>query len=592
MKSRPIFILLLVTAIVFMMPGAVFADGNGRSSVKVDFTSQRGGQFLHAPQFDHEVSASLAEDYGYTDTVNGVSCLDVLVAAHKLVLGDDFTPETANDYLQISEFGNATMMFGKNDVWPAFVLNRALPNDGTPPSEESGYYHQTLVANTEARDGDLVEFFFRENEMGETYNWFKDSDGAYSRELTVKAGRPMYVYLKGINYGELGMFNDFEEIVNSPYGLPQDGVQIYTVNLETGALTPMEGAVTGTYGGVSLQFAEPGTYAITAYADEEEGNTQIMSLTTIRVMENSENEILRLYGQSRFDTSIAAAEHLKEKKQITKFDNMIIASGLDFPDALSSTYLAYVKEAPILLVGKDAASIKKITDYANENLNEGGMVYLVGGKSAVSLDVENALTGTVKRLSGKDRYKTNMAVLDEAGVAGEELLVACGTNYADALSASAAGRPIFLVGASLTDEQMEYLTTNRYEWGGKVYVIGGKGAVSEEVEADVARCVGATRRLFGSDRYLTSKVVAMEFFRGSLDNMVIASGKGFPDGLSGGPVACAYDAPLLLVADGHFDHATELFQERGADRLIVMGGKSVISRDVAEAIAAPVTETD
>ena len=184
------------------------------------------------------------------------------------------------------------------------------------------------------------------------------------------------------------------------------------------------------------------------------------------------------------------------------------------------------------------------------------------------------------------------AVLDEAGVAGEELLVACGTNYADALSASAAGRPIFLVGASLTDEQMEYLTTNRYEWGGKVYVIGGKGAVSEEVEADVARCVGATRRLFGSDRYLTSKVVAMEFFRGNLDNMVIASGKGFPDGLSGGPVACAYDAPLLLVADGHFDHATELFQERGADRLIVMGGKSVISRDVAEAIAAPVTETD
>jgi hypothetical protein len=140
-------------------------------------------------------------------------------------------------------------------------------------------------------------------------------------------------------------------------------------------------------------------------------------------MENPENEILRLYGQSRFDTSIAAAEHLKEKKQITKFDNMIIASGLDFPDALSSTYLAYVKEAPILLVGKDAASIKSITDYANENLNEGGMVYLVGGKGAVPLDVENALAGTVKRLSGKDRYKTNMAVLDEAGVAGEELLV-------------------------------------------------------------------------------------------------------------------------------------------------------------------------
>ncbi len=592
MKSRSIFILLLVTAMVFMMPGAAFADGNGRSSVKVDFTSQRGGQFLHAPQFDHEVSASLAEDYGYTDTVNGVSCLDVLVAAHKLVLGDDFTPETANDYLQISEFGNATMMFGKNDVWPAFVLNRALPNDGTPPSEESGYYHQTLVANTEARDGDLVEFFFRENGMGDTYNWFKDSDGVYSRELTVKAGRPMYVYLKGIIYGELGMFNDFEEIVNSPYGLPQDGVQIYIVNLETGALTPMEGAVTGTYGGVSLQFAEPGTYAITAYADEEEGNTQIMSLTTVHVRESHENQILRLSGKSRYDTSIAAAEHLKEKNGNSKFDNMIIVSGLDFPDALSATYLAKVKDAPVLLVGKDAASIKKITDYVNENLNEGGMVYLVGGKGAVPLDVENALAGTVKRLSGKDRYKTNMAVLDEAGVAGEELLVACGTNYADALSASAAGRPIFLVGASLTDEQMEYLTTNHYEWGGKAYVIGGKGAVSEEVEADVARCVGASRRLFGKSRYLTSLAVAQEFFRGDLDNIVVASGKDFPDGLAGGPVASTYGAPLLLVADGNYDHAAQFFTERGANLLVVMGGKGAVSKEIAEDIADPAKEEE
>ena len=65
------------------------------TSVTVNFTSQAGGAFLHAPQFGVEVSSDLAESYGYTDQVtDGVSALDVLVKAHKIIYGSDFTKES------------------------------------------------------------------------------------------------------------------------------------------------------------------------------------------------------------------------------------------------------------------------------------------------------------------------------------------------------------------------------------------------------------------------------------------------------------------------------------------------------------------
>ncbi|MCR5181575.1 MAG: cell wall-binding repeat-containing protein [Clostridia bacterium] len=303
------------------------------------------------------------------------------------------------------------------------------------------------------------------------------------------------------------------------------------------------------------------------------------------------DEIVRLSGKDRYDTGIAAAEELKEVMEWDKFQKVIVASGADFPDALSASYLAAKKNAPVILVGKDAASISKVSTYVNENLASGGTVYIVGGNGAVTPEFESALTGNVQRVKGANRFETNIEVLKEAGVSGEDLLVASGMNYADALSASAAGRPIFLVGAALNDAQKAYLEANKANFASTAYIIGGNGAVSEAIEADMKNYVAATKRVKGSDRFATSKAVADEFFTGDLENMVVASGMAFPDGLSGGPVALAYEAPLILVANNHYDHATELFKEKGAHRLIVMGGKGAVSKEIAETIAAPAKET-
>ncbi len=305
-----------------------------------------------------------------------------------------------------------------------------------------------------------------------------------------------------------------------------------------------------------------------------------------------ENEIIRLAGPNRYDTALAAAEHLREKSATGKFKDVIIASGKDFPDALSATYLAYVKGAPILLVG-NADSITKVTKYINENQVEGGTVYIVGGTGAVPAEVDGKLTGKVVRLAGANRYATNIEVLKEAGIGENEILIASGKGYADALSASAAGRPILLVGNALTADQKAYLEDNKANLGGKTYIVGGTGAVSDAVEKDLKNYfTGDMVRFAGKNRYETSEMVAKAFFTGEVDTMVIASGKAFPDGLSGGPVATTYGAPLLLVTDGVVDHAKSIFTDKGMYRLMVMGGTGAVSKAIAEDIAAPAKEAE
>ena len=54
--------------------------------------SQADNAYLQSMDKELEVASNTAEKYGFTDKVEGVSVLDVLVAAHELVYGDKFTP--------------------------------------------------------------------------------------------------------------------------------------------------------------------------------------------------------------------------------------------------------------------------------------------------------------------------------------------------------------------------------------------------------------------------------------------------------------------------------------------------------------------
>ena len=260
--------------------------------------------------------------------------------------------------------------------------------------------------------------------------------------------------------------------------------------------------------------------------------------------------IYRFAGDDRYLTAIAVADQLKINLGVAKFRNVVVAYGQNFPDALSGSYLAYLKDAPILLTQPSAE--KRMIAYIEENLEPGGTAYLLGDSGVVPQSFENALEDCgfrIVRLAGPTRYETNMAILREAGIRNDmPVLIATGKNYADSLSASATGLPILLVDKKLNNAQKDFLRSTSREF----VILGGYNAVSEEVEAELAG-MGSVIRLKGANRYVTSVLIARKYFPDA-NSAVLAYAQGFPDGLCGGPLALSMGAPLILATnESHTD---------------------------------------
>lgn len=93
-------------------------------------------------------------------------------------------------------------------------------------------------------------------------------------------------------------------------------------------------------------------------------------------------------------------------------------------------------------------------------------------------------------------------------------------------------------------------------------------------------------RIEGADRYATTAALAAEGWNRS-EYVVIASGDSFADGLVAGPLAHAYDAPLLLTrARSLPTPIVDAIARLRATKAIVVGGRSRISDDVLAQLGA------
>lgn len=313
---------------------------------------------------------------------------------------------------------------------------------------------------------------------------------------------------------------------------------------------------------------------ITKEPTEDTPGERVHTCTVCGVSETVEipalNSVCRISGKTRYQTATKAADAMKDQLGIDKFSAVIVASGEAFPDALAGSYLASVKDAPILLV--NLQTMVDLKNYIRSNLEEGGDIYILGGEGAIPQSMESGLGEyNVVRLSGKTRYETNLAILKEAGVEDQEILVCTGNGFADSLSASAAGRPILLVGSSLTEGQKEFLSQQKREF----VIIGGTGAVNTQIQSELMD-YGSTERVSGKNRYETSVKVAQRFFDDP-DTAVLAYAKNFPDGLCGGPLALSMNAPLILTATGDESAAVSYAKTCGITRGAVLGGTGLIS---------------
>ena len=478
------------------------------------------------------------------------------------------------------------------------------------PTSAANYTLPKPVISNIGKTGESINIIWEEVEGADKYEvWRKvGDDGQYTKyrtttttEITdegITSGKVYHYKVSAISDNNNNATSPFSDSVSTQnmiltgvtvkgYTGTYDGqAHSISVTVPQGAAVVYSTSKAGPYTATKPTLTEEGSLTV-YYKVTKEGYAAITGQETITILpaKDPAEEIfgdessVRLYGQNRFETSIEVAETLKKTLGVEKFKSIIVADGMNFADALAGTYLAKVKEAPILTVGADDTSQGDVIKYIKKSLAAKGKIYILGGSGAVEKEFESSLKKlgyTVKRLEGPTRFETNLAILKEAGVSKEDILVCSGFGFADSLSASAVGKPILLVDSTLSEKQKEYLKTLKSE---KYYLIGGTGVVGEGIAREIRNGgFGTVERVAGSNRFSTSVAVAKKFFSsGAVKRVVLAYAMNFPDGLSGGPLAMSIGAPLLLVTSEDTADAREYFEDFGAEKTITLGGPALIS---------------
>ena len=288
--------------------------------------------------------------------------------------------------------------------------------------------------------------------------------------------------------------------------------------------------------------------------------------------------ISRMAGDDRYATSAEISRNGWESSEV-----VLIASGENYPDALAAAPLAKKYDAPILLTAS-----KKLSDNVISELNRlmPDRIIIIGGTSAVSADVESRLSsmcGRVERIAGDDRFMTAAMIADRLGSTDNCFFVS-GRNYPDALSVSVvaakAGVPILYLEPSgmVPSGTAAYLAGMDITDG---VIIGGTAAVDTLAEVLLLSRGIHMSRLYGDDRFETSLAICNEYldlFNGNA--MLLATGKNYPDALSGAALAAKLDMPVVLTSDKAGNALGDFADAYAPDNVYIAGGSDVVPSEI------------
>lgn len=216
--------------------------------------------------------------------------------------------------------------------------------------------------------------------------------------------------------------------------------------------------------------------------------------------------VVRVAGLDRTATSLEVAKRLKYNGHNANDVFFVGANGA--ADAMSVSAVAARKDAagkvsPIIVMKKDG-----FDRTTREFLNGTNKAYIVGGTDSVSSlgykAVKNiASVTTLERLSGADRYATNVEVVNKfykhkdnpAGIDAKGVVFASGVNQylvdAQTSGAYAAGKdaPIVLAGSKMTSDQSDLFKKDA-ALDGKKGVVQVGGIVSADFMKQVVEKLG------------------------------------------------------------------------------------------------------
>ncbi|WP_167051079.1 cell wall-binding repeat-containing protein [Salinibacterium sp. ZJ77] len=299
----------------------------------------------------------------------------------------------------------------------------------------------------------------------------------------------------------------------------------------------------------------------------------------------------RINGSDRYDVAASIASRAFP----ASVDTVFLATGENFPDALSAGPLAVSVGGPVLITapaGLPAVIADELRRLAPRR------VVIVGGTSSVPPSIEQelrmAVPGVViERLGGADRFAASRAIV-EAGfgsIGAETVYVATGMNFPDALSAGAAGgglgRPVILVNGQAG--QLDAPTSALLSRLGarNILIAGGPNSVSEGIRSSLQSAGYSVTRLTGADRFEASAAINQQAYpTGTLGEAHLATGFTFPDALAGSVLAGAGSAPLFVVPTTCVPASTlSQLRARQVAQVTLLGGPASLTQGVADLVS-------
>ncbi len=176
------------------------------------------------------------------------------------------------------------------------------------------------------------------------------------------------------------------------------------------------------------------------------------------------------------------------------------------------------------------------------------------------------------------------------------MVLARADAFADGLAgtplATALGGPLLLTASDHLDTAARDEIARVLPDGGRVVLLGGRAALSDEVGGAVERAGFAAERIQGPTRYDTAVAIARRVSGlVDLETAIVARGDDFPDALAAGPAAAA-SAGVVLLSDGDQPHpATQAWLDEHPDLdLVAVGGPAARAHPEAREVSGPTRE--
>ena len=270
--------------------------------------------------------------------------------------------------------------------------------------------------------------------------------------------------------------------------------------------------------------------------------------------------IERIYGNDRYETAVKIAE------KIGINGKAVLATGSDFPDALSISVIAAKTGMPILLTGKDT-----IPDVVKNYLvtNTISQTYLIGGSGVISSGVENQVPNPY-RLAGNNRYETNVVIMQHFAdsLNFENIYVAIGggqigNEFADALTgavlAAKTSSPLILAGQTIPAGTADFLK-GKILLSSKVTGLGGQKVIPSSALTSI---VAFKEQISVTQKYSTAGTYGPETGTATI---------------SGSVTICAADVTLQnTIIEGDLLLAQSIGDGNVALRNVTVKGKTIIN---------------